>query len=400
MVNDTLAFVLVFLLGFAAGVVILSLWRAFWAKQEASIVTTLFEQSQQQYRSALAELEEKMRATFGSLSLDALGKSTDEFLKLATTAFTKERNLNVGELEGKKALIDGQLQLIGAELQKMAALARDLEKDRVEKFAELAQQLKMNSEITNSLMQTTGALKEALSSSQRRGQWGERMAEDVLRVAGLVEGINYTKQMTMEGSGKRPDFTFMLPNGAKINMDVKFPLDNYLRFLEAGTEREREQLRRDFANDVKAKLKEITSREYIDPGNGTVDYALCFIPNEQVFAFIYESASEITEEALKNKVIICSPLTVFAVLALIRQATENFVLGKTTDEILALLGAFHKQWQIFCEKMEGLGSDIGRLQKNYESLLQTRRRALERSLNKIEDIREQRNIEVSFSQED
>src|SRR3989442_690290 len=81
----------------------------------------------------------------------------------------------------------------------------------------------------------TRKLREALSSSKARGQGGERMAEDVLRLAGLLEGVNYRKQTTIDGAG-RPDYTFLLPNGRVMHMDVKFPLDNYVRHLEAGSD--------------------------------------------------------------------------------------------------------------------------------------------------------------------
>ena len=66
-----------------------------------------------------------------------------------------------------------------------------------------------------------------------RGQWGERIAEDVLRLSGFLEGVNYLRQHTLTDSGGRPDYTFLMPNGLVMHMDVKFPLDNYLRFLDA-----------------------------------------------------------------------------------------------------------------------------------------------------------------------
>ncbi len=137
------------------------------------------------------------------------------------------------------------------------------------------------------------------------------MAEDVLRLAGFIENVNYVKQKAVEGGRSIPDFTFLLPNDLKLNMDVKFPLDNYMRFLEAHSESDKEKFRSNFLRDVKARVKEITSREYINPEMNTVDYALLFIPNEQVYAFIHEQDSSIIDEGLKNKVIFCSPMTLY-----------------------------------------------------------------------------------------
>ena len=65
------------------------------------------------------------------------------------------------------------------------------------------------------------------------------MAEDVLRLAGFIENVNYRKQRAVDGGSGRPDFTFELPKGHVLYMDVKFPLAAYLRFLEATSDIER-----------------------------------------------------------------------------------------------------------------------------------------------------------------
>ena len=73
------------------------------------------------------------------------------------------------------------------------------------------------------------------------------MAEDILRLVGLVEGINYIKQKTLEGSSGRPDYTFFLPNSLKINMDVKFPLENYQNYLDAQTEHDKKDSKKNLS---------------------------------------------------------------------------------------------------------------------------------------------------------
>ena len=66
------------------------------------------------------------------------------------------------------------------------------------------------------------------------------MAEDVLRLAGFRENINYVKQTQIEGGTGRPDYTFPMPKGHALYMDVKFPMASYLRYLEVDTNAERE----------------------------------------------------------------------------------------------------------------------------------------------------------------
>ncbi|HZS11159.1 MAG TPA: DNA recombination protein RmuC [Nitrospirales bacterium] len=352
----------------------------------------LLRQTERQRQSQLDALVESLKQSFGNLSLEALSRSTEELLKLAGTRLESERVTTVKELDQKKGLIDQQLVRMTGELEKVSKLVTDLEKDRATKYGELTVHLKTTSEQTAALVQSTNTLREALASTKVRGQWGERMAEDVLRLAGFMEKINYLKQATIQSVGSRPDFTFLLPRDLKLHMDVKFPLDNYLRYLEAATDTDRAKFRADFLKDVRARIKECTTRDYINPEQNTVDSVLLFIPNEQVYSFIHEQDRGIFDEALRHKVVFCSPVTLFAILAVIRKAVDNFALEQTSNEILGLLGLFKKHWGEFLLKLETVGKRIGDAQKEYEALTTTRLRQLEKPLNKIEALRLQRDL--------
>ena len=382
-------------IGFVLGLLVSIVLRLQKEKTAKEIAEELFHESEAQRKAHIDAILENIKASFGNLSFDALSKSTEEFLKLAKSRLESEREISLKELDGKKGLIDQQLQQMTSKLENVSTVIKELEKDRVEKFGELTSHLNTATQQTTALMQTTSQLREALASTKVRGQWGERMAEDVLQLAGFIENVNYLKEKTIEGAGSRPDFTFFLPGNLKLNMDVKFPLTNYIKFLETDVEPEKVKFRSDFLKDVKARIKEVTSREYINPEQNTVDYVLLFIPNEQVYSFIHEQDSSILDEGLRNRVIFCSPITLFAVLAVIRQSVNNFALERTSNEILSLFGVFKKQWDEFLKKLDVLGKRIEDTQKEYESLATTRRRQLERPLNKIDDLREQKGILIS-----
>ncbi len=381
--------------GFLLGIMAAFLLRIIQARTARDLAEELFRESEDERRDQIESMMEHLKAVFGNLSLEALSRSTDEFLKLARSRLEAEREMGCRDLDRKKELIDRQLEDMGGKLESVSSLMRDLEKDRASKFGELADRLRDVSERTADLTRTTGTLREALSSSRARGQWGERMAEDVLRLAGFIEGVNYSRQKTIQESGTRPDFTFFLPRGLRLNMDVKFPFDNYMAWLETPAGVEREKFCRSFLKDVRARIKEVASRDYIDPGQSTVDYALLFIPNEQVYSFIHEQEPGMIDEALERRVIFCSPVTLYAVLAVIRQAVDNFTLEETSKEILGLFGTFRKQWYEFLKRLDHLGKQIEAARDDYEQLITTRRRSLDRPLERIEEIRQMRNIEAA-----
>ena len=311
----------------------------------------------------------------------------DQMLRLHREVLEAERLRGSEELRGTQVAIDHQVGAMRDDLARLNRLVEDVERERREHVGALSGQLREASRQTQVLAETTQSLREALSSTTARGQWGERMAEDVLRLAGFVDGVNYRRQQPMAGSGGIPDYTFLLPQGLTLHMDVKFPLNNYLRVLDASSDVERDHARKEFLRDVRLRLKEVTRRSYVDRAAGTIDCVLLFIPNEQVYAFIQEQDRTILDDALRAKVVFCSPLTLFAVLAVIRQAVDNFQLSRTSHQILELLQGFEKQWDRFVEQMDKVGRNLKTASTAFEELEGTRRRGVERELEKIEAVR-------------
>ena len=84
-------------------------------------------------------------------------------------------------------------------------------------------------------------------------------------------------------------------------MEVKFPLTNYMNFLQAQTEAEQAQFKTQFLRDVKGLIQQAMTKDYINPDQNTLDYVLVFIPNENIYAFINQEDHELLEEALKKK---------------------------------------------------------------------------------------------------
>jgi DNA recombination protein RmuC len=303
-----------------------------------------------------------------------------------------ERELGARDLDGTKALIDQELAGMRSDLHRLGSLVQQVERERRQHVGELGEQLAATGRTTQLLADTTQSLREALSSTSARGQWGERMADDVLQLAGFVDGVNYHRQRAMP-SGGVPDYTFVLPRGLCVHMDVKFPFDNYLRHLDAVNDAERERLCRAFLKDVRLRLREVTSRGYIDPVANTIDCVLLFIPNEQVYGFIHEHDRSLLDDALRHKVVLCSPLTLFAVLSVIRQSVDNFRLSQTSQEVLTLLQRFDKQWGKFVDQMDKVGRSLDTATHAFAELEGTRRRQLERELDRIEALRRDQQLE-------
>ncbi len=373
-------FVIGLLLGAAAGGAVV--WWVLNQRQRdrAQLHQQALEQKQQETENLVSQLKD----SFAALSAEALGKSTEQFFEIAKERLGQQSQHHKTELDGKKQLIDQTLTSMKGELEKVNKMVGELEQDRKIKFGQLSQELEKSNTETRRLRETTHELQTALTNSRVRGQWGERMAEDVLRLSGFVEGINYRKQSHLSdasGTTARPDYTFYLPNERVVHMDVKFPLENYLAYLNSDNESEKASKRQQFLKDARTAITDVSKRAYTN--DETLDYVLVFIPNEQVYSFVQEHDPTLLDDALSKKIILCSPLTLYAILAVIRQAVDNFHLERHTGEILKLLGTFKSQWDKFTGAMDKVGKKLDESQRAYDELTGPRRRMLEKPLQQI-----------------
>ncbi len=388
---NTLISIGAFILGFAAGWLIRRKTASDFCQQERQDLNDRLTQSLQNEAAATARREEvekqiisehehiqnvrrEMEQNFRILAGTAIQKNSEDFLKLAASKF-QDLSLQADQkLDVKKKLIDQNLS-------EMGKILKDLSDHSVRLDAGLAE----NRLETEKLRDTTVSLREILSSSQQRGQWGERMVEDILRLLGLIENVNYRRQAAL-GTGEKPDFTFLLPRDKVLNMDVKFPLTHYERYLAAEDETIRRNEQDQFLKDVRNHIKAVAGRSYIDPTQGTVDYVMVFIPNESIYGYINQADHELIDYALTQKVLLCSPLTLYAVLSLIHQASRNFATEQKAGQVLQLMNAFRQQWRKFSDNMEKMGRRIEDVQKEYYQLSTTRSRMLEKSLLKIDEL--------------
>ena len=314
----------------------------------------------------------------------------EKLVGVASTTFQAHLETGKAQLEHQRAVIDhkwdGVTTEMNAEMSELRRLITELQKERVAQHAGLTQNLRNAAEQQDLLLRSTQRLNDILINRQARGQWGERMAEDILRAAGMVEGVNYLKQKTT-AAGTRPDFTFLLPDGQMLHMDVKFPLEAYARYVESSSDLEKRKELRDFGAAVLGHVRTLASREAYMDSVTTVGYVLMFVPNDGVYAFIHEHHRKVFDEALKTRVVICSPATLFAMLALVRQAMDTLAMERSSQEILDHLACFVDQWQKYGEKFDLVGRHLGRLNSAFGELSTTRRNQLERQLDRIEELK-------------
>ena len=113
----------------------------------------------------------------------------------------------------------------------------------------------------------------------------------------------------------------------------------------------------------------------------------------QLIGFIHEHDPALIDDALCQRVVMCSPLTLFAFLGVIRQAFDNFVIEQRSVEILELVGQFGVQWRRYTDSADKLKRHFVSLHGEFDNLTGTRERMLDRTVRQIESLRDQREIQ-------
>ena len=218
------------------------------------------------------------------------------------------------------------------------------------------------------LARRTDNLSEILSSSQKRGQWGERVVEDMLRAVGFIEGVNYSKQ-DVNTVGGRPDYKFLMPPDRVLFMDVKFPLDRYADHFNADNDALRQQAKVEFVKAVKGHVDALARRDYtLNAKEEALDYVLMFLPNESISGFVHEADPGMIDYALAKKVVLCSPLALYSFLSVIRQATDSFHTEQTAASIMQQIAKFNKEWQNYVKAVDEVKDVFQKLTDKVDSI--------------------------------
>ena len=337
-----------------------------------------------------ADIERVVKSQFAEALTDLTERAREdrnESINLAATQVAKSGGDELGKraeeidntLKTYREAIDKQVSELQGELKNL----RDM---NIERFGSV-------DTAVNGLAFQTQALNKVLSSSQGRGNWGERMLEDILTQSGFERGINYERQEKLEGGGK-PDYSFFLPPDRVLYLDSKFPLENYLKYFEASDENSQKMYKESFLKNVEQRVKELEDRDYVEQSNkNAIDYVLLFIPNEGILGFIQNERPSLIDDAINKKVLLCSPLTLYAFLGVVRQASSSFNMAQEANEVLRLLTSFGKAWTHYVNNLNDIYKSFEKMQKKLKAVTTGRVfGTLRKSVEQVESLAQSKGI--------
>src|SRR2546425_2970026 len=203
-------------------------------------------------------------------------------------------------------------------------------------------------------------LEQALRPPKARGGFGELLLENLLR--DRLPPSAYDMQHTFD-SGERVDA--IVRADRTIPVDSKFPLDNYIRLVEAQTDDERQLAERQFGRDVKQHIDAIAGK-YIRPDEGTYDFAFMYIPVEAVY---YELACGKTGALLsyahEKRVFPVSPTTFTSQLQVIALGLKGMQIEQRAQEVMAYCAQLQQDFGRLRDDFQVVGKHLGHAQSKY-----------------------------------
>jgi DNA recombination protein RmuC len=234
--------------------------------------------------------------------------------------------------------------------------------DRLTRAAEVIGELKREAGAFSEVSRSMKDLQQFLTSPKLRGNIGEQVLKDI--IGQMFPKQNFFIQYKFR-TGSIVDAAIKTDAGI-LPIDSKFPMENFQRMSNLETEKEREVARKEFVRDVKKHIDAISSK-YILPEEGTMDYALMYVPSESVF---YEIANDqsLAEYARELHVYVVSPTTLYMVLQTILLANEGKKIASKTKEVFQALKAAQQDYKKVGDQMDKLNRHITNAYNNMSTV--------------------------------
>jgi len=250
---------------------------------------------------------------------------------------------------------DALSKMVGEKVEGSIAVFGDVR----ERLGELAQRTKDIQEVSKNV----SSLQELLRAPKFRGGFGELLLERLL--ADILPADSYSLQYKFKG-GETVDAVIRI-GGNLVPIDSKFPLEDFERIVAVESEKEQAALRRQFTRNMKKHIDDVT--KYILPDESTFDFALMYIPAENIY---YETIIRGTEESdifsysLDKRVVPVSPNSFYAYLQVIVQGLKGLRVEKAAGEILSYIRRLQSDFDDFQYDYGVMGEHIRHAANKYD----------------------------------
>jgi DNA recombination protein RmuC len=310
--------------------------------------------------------EEVARTTerFTALAGKALEGAQAKLAESAEAMMTRQREAAGAGLEANRNQLAELIAPVRDTLVKYETRLGEVEAARTEAYGSLKEQL---ASVVLGQEKVSGAaakLETALRSSGKvAGRWGEEQCRNVLEAAGLVEGIDFETQWSVDGDDgakQRPDFKINLPGGRILVIDVKCSIDAYVSAAEAEDGAVRQTFLAAHARAVRNHADGLAKKDYAKAAGNAVEFVVLFVPGENFLGAALEQDRALLNDFFKRQVVLAGPVNLVAVARTVGALRDQARLAKEAAEIAKLGRDLYDSIRI-------MGNNFAAVQKSLES---------------------------------
>ncbi len=327
------------------------------AAQELAVLRSAQEEREKSFHQqleALREAKESLSAQFHEIGGKLLGEARKAFIEQAGEKFTQA----VTPVEVLLKTYQEKLQSV--------------EKERVDHYAGLREAVELVRAGQGQVRDEARRLTTALTSSpKQRGRWGEQSLRNVLVQAGLVEGIDFTMEVSFEGDDGRlrPDAIVNLPANRKLIIDSKCSLNAYNdAFDEVDDQKKAAGFKAHLASILR-HAQQLGSKSYWSQFGESADYVIMYIPGEHFLTAALEQDHDLWEKAFSNRVLLATPTNLVAIARTVASVWRQERLSEAAEEIARLGKELHSRLATMNEHMARVGKNLSTANTAYNQMV-------------------------------
>lgn len=349
-------------------------------KKELEMLNNLLEEQ----KKFVSESKDKLREAFDSLAYEALSKNNQSFLDLAKTKLENYVNESKIDIEERRKAIDLLVKPLNENLTEFGKKIQDLETKRASAYSNITTVIENANNIAVNLQKETITLSSALKNTQIRGRYGEIQLKNMIELTGMVENVDFFEQESTQiengrnengenenvGNKKqRPDLIIRLPQDRILIVDVKTPLESYMKAFDNTEENKRAELFKKHAEAVKRHVDNLSGKKYWEQYENAADFVIMYLPIESSFMTALEYDKNLIQYAMERKVFFATPTTFITLLRTIEHGWQQIKLAADIEEIKNTGIEIYNNVIEFMTKISEVGAALNKAKLSYNGAI-------------------------------
>jgi len=341
-------------------------------RQNAELTTQIKSQA-----ASFEAINAEMNNRFKLSAQEALKASSEQFLQLAQEKLKHAQSDGAHDLEKRQKAIETLVKPIQEQLDGLGKAVQQTKGTD----EELRKELKF---LTTETARLVGALRDPAA----QGQWGEYILEGLLEKSGLMKGVHYETQVSIdvEGSKQRPDAIINMQDGFNIIIDAKAPINQFTQRLgENLSEDQYNEVMRGISKQVKSHVQALGKKGYWENVDSP-DFTVLFLPSEHIYSLALRADPSLVDFATKQNIIIASPTLLMSLLRVVGMSWRQVELAKNAHEISELGGELYKRLLTFTGHIEKVGKNLQTAMNGYDSAVGSLEKSVLPSARKMHEL--------------